>query len=226
MKHSNSIRILAALARPYQYSTMPDKDFNSHFNEMLAEHKRRTEHKKTYLTQMQRLQSTGYKELRLKDVADLKTGLTQADFWIQRNGSKHAVGKPVLTPMKDYFGVILRPGADISVEDLMAQLHYLWRKGYYRPYAHGSLMLQHVRLSDVANTPIRVTDEGLQSEGMSRKSHRRLAGGAKKMILMRGVPGSGKSYLAEQLAQVAAEEGSVALHSTDEFFMVDGRYQF
>jgi len=57
------------------------------------------------------------------------------------------------------------------------------------------------------------------------KMSKRIAG-KKKMIMMRGVPGSGKSYLAEQLAKLAAKTGSVVLYSTDEFFMSEGQYKF
>lgn len=42
-----------------------------------------------------------------------------------------------------------------------------------------------------------------------------------RLILMRGLPGSGKSHLAKQLA---GEEGVVL--STDDFFMIDGVYRF
>ncbi|KAK5984223.1 hypothetical protein GCK32_022341, partial [Trichostrongylus colubriformis] len=42
------------------------------------------------------------------------------------------------------------------------------------------------------------------------------------MILMRGVPGSGKSYLANSLA---TNHGGV-VYSTDDFFIRDGQYQF
>lgn len=39
--------------------------------------------------------------------------------------------------------------------------------------------------------------------------------------IMRGVPGSGKSTLARMLARTAG-----VIHSTDEYFMVDGKYRF
>jgi len=42
----------------------------------------------------------------------------------------------------------------------------------------------------------------------------------KRMIIMRGISGSGKSTLAKQISQ-----GGIIL-STDEFFMVNGSYQF
>jgi predicted kinase len=43
----------------------------------------------------------------------------------------------------------------------------------------------------------------------------------KKAFIMRGLPGSGKSTKARELA---GSEG--VIHSTDDFFMVDGEYRF
>src|SRR5690606_1663060 len=43
----------------------------------------------------------------------------------------------------------------------------------------------------------------------------------RKLILMRGLPGSGKSTLAQELA---GDDGQI--HSTDDLFMIDGKYQF
>lgn len=42
----------------------------------------------------------------------------------------------------------------------------------------------------------------------------------KQLILMRGITGSGKSTLAQQLV------GSGEIFSTDDYFMVDGKYKF
>lgn len=44
-----------------------------------------------------------------------------------------------------------------------------------------------------------------------------------KLILMRGVSGSGKSTLAKDIA--SKHEGSV-IFSTDDYFMIEGRYEF
>lgn len=47
------------------------------------------------------------------------------------------------------------------------------------------------------------------------------------LILMRGLPGSGKSTKAKELAEQAKSLGlSVGIYSTDEYFMQDGRYNF
>lgn len=47
------------------------------------------------------------------------------------------------------------------------------------------------------------------------------------LILMRGVPGSGKSTLARKLAEDFRVCGySCEIHSTDDYFMVDGEYRF
>ena len=43
----------------------------------------------------------------------------------------------------------------------------------------------------------------------------------KKVIIMRGIPGSGKSTMAQQLA---GDTGKI--HSTDDYFMKDGKYEF
>jgi predicted kinase len=45
------------------------------------------------------------------------------------------------------------------------------------------------------------------------------------MILMRGAPGSGKSYLAKQLLDSARQDGQTGIIiSTDDYFMKDGVY--
>jgi len=44
---------------------------------------------------------------------------------------------------------------------------------------------------------------------------------SKKVFVMRGIPGSGKSTLARQLA---GDNGKI--HSTDDYFLVEGRYVF
>lgn len=43
----------------------------------------------------------------------------------------------------------------------------------------------------------------------------------KKCFIMRGIPGSGKSTAARQLAGKTGK-----IHSTDDYFMKDGKYQF
>lgn len=49
----------------------------------------------------------------------------------------------------------------------------------------------------------------------------------KQMIIMVGVPGSGKSTRAEELARQAQADGLTAqIFSTDSFFMRDGKYVF
>lgn len=49
-----------------------------------------------------------------------------------------------------------------------------------------------------------------------------------KLILMRGIPGGGKSTRAKQIAQefIASGGRSVAICSTDDYHMVDGEYVF
>lgn len=44
------------------------------------------------------------------------------------------------------------------------------------------------------------------------------------MWIMRGVPGAGKSYKANKLAEVLGP--STVIYSTDDFFLIDGQYVF
>lgn len=164
MKRSGFIRILAAKARPYQYSTMTDSDFLTHFNEILAESDRRKKHLSNYTSQMQGLRGKPTREVRLGDIASIKTGLSagEADFWIQRNGTEISVGKPILLPdrgIKDQFGVKLNSNAGISVEDAMAQIHHHWRRGAFVPYARGTLNLKHIGLRDVAQAKLLIKEQ-------------------------------------------------------------------
>lgn len=46
------------------------------------------------------------------------------------------------------------------------------------------------------------------------------------MVIMRGVPGSGKSYAAEQILNYAKNKCKAAIYSTDNFFMKSGEYKW
>lgn len=49
----------------------------------------------------------------------------------------------------------------------------------------------------------------------------------KALVVMRGVPGSGKSFAAEKIHKEMGELGySSRLYSTDEFFMKEGKYRW
>jgi predicted kinase len=63
---------------------------------------------------------------------------------------------------------------------------------------------------------IKMVERGDMNEGFEESY------GAKKLIVMRGVSGSGKSTVA---ADIARQKGGVVL-STDDFFEKDGRYEF
>lgn len=48
-----------------------------------------------------------------------------------------------------------------------------------------------------------------------------------KLVILRGLPGSGKSYLAAQILKTELASGKTAeIFSTDNFFMIDGKYVF
>ena len=47
----------------------------------------------------------------------------------------------------------------------------------------------------------------------------------RRVYIIRGLPGSGKSTIAKELAKAAVADGlSVVIHTTDDYHMVDGKY--
>ena len=49
----------------------------------------------------------------------------------------------------------------------------------------------------------------------------------KKMVIMRGVPGSGKTHRANEIHEAALRDGLTAeIYSTDNYFMVNGVYRY
>ena len=78
----------------------------------------------------------------------VSVNLADADFYIQRNGTPETVGKPTLTPSPDHFGVL------VDRSRLLPDFFYLFaahchQAGLYKPYAHGALALQHLRVDQV-----------------------------------------------------------------------------
>jgi len=66
-----------------------------------------------------------------------------------------------------------------------------------------------------------IPEDQLQTENTKNSSCNIIKASSKELILMRGLSGSGKSFLAKQLA---GDTGIIC--STDDFFMIDGVYQF
>lgn len=89
--------------------------------------------------------------LKLSDVATIKVGLKDADFWIIRRGSRLQVGRPVRGYNPEHIGVKVNR-TDILLPDylyyaLMRQ-HFI---GAWKEKANGTLNLVNIKVSDVQN---------------------------------------------------------------------------
>ncbi len=85
----------------------------------------------------------------LEDAAIVKTQFEDADFWLIRKGSYDMVGCPTKTYSPEHIGVKVTR-TDVLVPDYLYYvfLHF-YKKGCFKPLAHGSLKLQHIRVSEV-----------------------------------------------------------------------------
>jgi len=100
--------------------------------------------------------------LTLGQVANVGTGMEDADFWIQRKGSESTVGRVIRKPeggpnfTKEYIGVKVRPewAARILPQYLSYLMEHLWTQGVWRKYARGSTKLMSIRTEDVRQCPI------------------------------------------------------------------------
>jgi hypothetical protein len=89
--------------------------------------------------------------LRLKDIAQVKTGAPNPDFWLQRRGTEDNVGRPTRDGEFSKYNIgITVMLTDIVVPDyLYYWFEMLWMKGYWKTYNYGTLPLRHIRAGDV-----------------------------------------------------------------------------
>ncbi|MCG7551607.1 hypothetical protein [Pseudoalteromonas sp. Of7M-16] len=89
--------------------------------------------------------------MRLTDVATIKTGLEQADFWIVRRGSLKTVGSVSREFNPEHIGVKVTR-TDILLPDYL----YYWFMALHQAktwevIANGTLSLVNIKVSDVRN---------------------------------------------------------------------------
>lgn len=89
--------------------------------------------------------------MRLTDVATIKTGLKQADFWIVRRGSLKTVGSVSREYNPEHIGIKVNR-TDILLPDYL----YYWFMAIHQaktwePIANGTLSLVNIKVSDVRN---------------------------------------------------------------------------
>ena len=113
-------------------------------------------------------------ELKLKQVALVKTNFPEADFWLQRRGSKETVGKVsrIYSNPED-IGIKIKSDY-LSVIDpryLSYVFEHLFNEGVFHNLSQGTLKLQHIRVRDVENIPMSF---GSGNMGSMNKTPRRI----------------------------------------------------
>lgn len=89
----------------------------------------------------------------LKHVADVKTNMPDAHFWIVRKGTADKVGSVTNTYSPEHIGVkITHPEVHPKFMDYKMQHQHM--QGYWKDKAHGTLNLKNIRAEDVKNMPL------------------------------------------------------------------------
>jgi len=90
-------------------------------------------------------------ELRLKDLATVKTNMEDADFWLIPTHDYDKVGQPVREFKKHYIGIkVTRPDV-IDPKYLYHVLLNVYNQGYWHGRGTGVTARQTIKVSDVAN---------------------------------------------------------------------------
>ena len=89
--------------------------------------------------------------MRLKNLAVVRTDLTDADFWISRRGSIETIGQPSRVFSPYHIGVKVAQTKVLLPDYLYYMFLHWYQIGQWRPLAYGSLSLVHIRVDDVRN---------------------------------------------------------------------------
>lgn len=92
--------------------------------------------------------------MKLSDLCTIKTNFPDADFWIGRRGTIHAVGSVTKTFNPEHIGVkVVRDGV-VSPTYLFYVLPYICSTGKFKPLATGTLSLVNIKVQDVKNIQV------------------------------------------------------------------------
>ena len=88
-------------------------------------------------------------EMKLSDVATIRTNFPEAHFWLVRRGSAERCGEPVREFNPEHIGIKV-DRLDLLLPDyLFYALMNVHRGGYWKMLATGTLSLVNIRVSDV-----------------------------------------------------------------------------
>lgn len=92
--------------------------------------------------------------IRLKDLCIIKTNFPDADFWVQRRGTKENVGKPTKEFNPENIGIKVTATDILNPQYLYYVFMHLHATKKWESVATGTLNLVNIKTSDVANIPV------------------------------------------------------------------------
>ena len=95
-------------------------------------------------------------ELKLFNIATVKTNFPNADFWLQRKGSFKEVGKPTREYHPERIGIQVSQPEIALADYLYYVLMALHGVGYFERRAKGTLNLKHITVKDVEQITLEV----------------------------------------------------------------------
>jgi hypothetical protein len=90
----------------------------------------------------------------LGDLCKIGINMPDADFWLTRKGSESTVGKPVKEYSAEYIGIKVTATDKLDSRYLFYVMQHIFNSGFWKPIAHGTLKLKHIRTDDVKNIPV------------------------------------------------------------------------
>lgn len=88
-------------------------------------------------------------EMKLSDVATIRTDFPEAHFWIVRRGSAERCGEPVRVFNPEHIGIRVNRTDLLLPDYLFYALLHMHQSGQWKPIATGTLSLVNIRVSDV-----------------------------------------------------------------------------
>lgn len=88
-------------------------------------------------------------ELKLFNIAVIKTNFPEADFWLIRKGSEDKVGMPTREYHPERIGILVEQTEIVLPDFLYYVFQHLVNIGYFRRLAKGTLSLKHITINDV-----------------------------------------------------------------------------
>jgi choline kinase len=93
--------------------------------------------------------------MRLKDLCDVGTNMSDADFWLTRKGDKKSVGKPTKEFNSENIGIKVTSTEIINADYLFYMMMYMHNLGVWQEKSNGSLNLVNIRVEDVKSIQVK-----------------------------------------------------------------------